>query len=56
MTKTAAASELKTQVRTQAQASAAGRALDTSVVGTPYLEVGGGAQTAGAVDDHSAVG
>src|SRR5205809_523356 len=56
VTKTTVARAVKIHVRTQAQTRAAGRPCSTVAAGTPYLEVGGGAQGAGAVGVHGAGG
>ncbi len=53
MTNTAAARLVKIQVRTQAHTRVAGRARGAAAAGSPYLEVGGGVQVAGARWDRS---
>jgi hypothetical protein len=53
---TAAASAVNAQVRAQATTRATGRVSGAAGDGTPYLEVGGGAQTDGAGSAHPGMG
>src|SRR5207342_72175 len=56
VTNTAAARLVKIQVRTQAHTRVAGRERGAAATGSPYLEVGGGVQVAGARSDRPAPG